>query len=98
MKVMWIKHIRYYFTASQFALTTPHFIWKLKKNSYPSGVIEQPVRSFLNKLHVLKNVIPTVPKQERFIVLPYPGTLSSNLKRKLRTCFKNSLPQYNIKY
>ena len=69
----------------------------LKKNSYPSGIIEQSIRSFLNKLHVPKKVIPTVPKKELFIVLPYLGTLSSNLKRKLRTCFKNSLPQCNIK-
>ena len=69
----------------------------LKKNSYPSGIIEQSIKYFLNKLHVPKKVIPTVPKKELFIVLPYLGTLSSNLKRKLRTCFKNSLPQCNIK-
>ena len=69
----------------------------LKKNSYPSGIIEQYIKSFLNKPHVLKKVIPTVPKEELFIVLPYLGTLSSNLKRKLRTCFKHSLPQCNIK-
>ena len=41
--------------------------------------------------------IPTVPKKELFKVLPYLGTMSSNLKQKLRTCFKNSLPQCNIK-
>ena len=52
---------------------------------------------FLNKLHVPKIVIPTVPKKQLFIVLPYLGTISSGLKRKLRTCFKNSLPQCNIK-
>ena len=69
----------------------------LKKNSYPAGIIEQSIRSFLNKLHVPKKVIATVPKNELFIVLPYLGTLSSNLKRKLKTCFKNSLPKYNIK-
>ena len=69
----------------------------LKKNRYPSRIIEQSIRSFLNKLHVPKKVIPTVPKKELFIVLPYLGTLSSNLKQKLRTCFKNSLPQCNIK-
>ena len=63
-----------------------------KKNSYPSGIIEKPIRSFLNELH-----IPTVHKKELLIVLPYLGTLSSNLKRKLTTCFKNSLPQCNIK-
>ena len=31
------------------------------------------------------------------MVLPYLGTMSSNLKQKLRTCFKNSIPQCNIK-
>ena len=69
----------------------------LKKNSNPSGIIEQSIRSFLNKLHVLKKVVSTVPKKELFVVLPYLGTLSSNLKWKLRTCFKNSLPHCNIK-
>ena len=69
----------------------------LNNNNYPSGIIEQSIRSFLNKLHVPKKVIPAIPKKELFIVLPYLGTLSSNLKRNLRTCFKNSLPQCNIK-
>ena len=55
------------------------------------------MRSFLIKLHAPKKVIPAVPKKKLFIVLPYLGTLSSNLKRKLGTCFKNSLPQCNIK-
>ena len=32
-----------------------------------------------------------------FIVLPYLGTISSNLKWKLRTCFTKSLPECNIK-
>ena len=51
----------------------------LKKNRYPSGIIEQSIRSFLNKLHVPKKVIPNVPKKELFIVLLCLGTLSSNL-------------------
>ena len=55
----------------------------LKKNSYPSGIKEKSMKSFLNKLHVPKKVIPTVLKNELFIVLPYLRTLSSNLKRKL---------------
>ena len=67
----------------------------LKWNSYPSRIIEQSIRSFLKKLHVPKKVIPTVPKKELFIVLPSLGMLSSNLKRKLRTCFKSSLPHCN---
>ena len=51
----------------------------------------------MNTLHVPKEVIPAVPKKEFFVVLLYLGTLSSNLKWKLRICFKNSLPLCNIK-
>ena len=69
----------------------------LKKNRYPSGIIEQSIRSFLKKLYVPKKVIPTIPKEELFIVLPYLGTLSSNVKQKLRTCFKNLLPHVIVK-
>ena len=80
-----------------FHLEVENFGEMLKKNSYPSRIIEQSIKSFLNKLYVPKNVIPTVPKKEIFIILPYLGTMSFNLNQKLRTCFKNSLPQCNIK-
>ena len=85
-------------------MTTPYFICEvanlrelLKRNSYTSGIIEQLIKSFLNKLYVPKKVIAIAPKKQLFIVLPYLGTLSSNLKRKLRPCFKNSLSHSNIK-
>ena len=68
-----------------------------KKNSYPSKIIEQSIKPFLKRLHRLKKVFVTVPKKELFIVLPYLGTMSTNLKQKLRTSFKNSLPQCKIK-
>ena len=35
----------------------------LKKNSYPSGVIELSIRPFLNRLHVPKEVYLTPPKE-----------------------------------
>ena len=56
--------------------------------------MEQSMKSFLNKLYAPKK---TVPKKELFIIPSYLGTMSSNLKQTLRTCFKNSLPQCNIK-
>ena len=68
----------------------------LKRNSYPSGIKEQSIKSFLKKLYVLRKLIPTVPKGEFFTILPYQGNMPSNLRRKLRTCFKYSLPQCNI--
>ena len=63
----------------------------LKKNSSPSGILEQSIKPVLNKVHVPKKVIPTVPKKKLFIVGPYLEMISSNLN------FKNSLPQCNIK-
>ena len=63
---------------TSFNLEVEHFRKIFKNNSYPSGITEQSIRSFLNKLP--KKVIPTVPKKELFIVLPYLGRLSSNLK------------------
>ena len=69
----------------------------LKRNSYPSGIIDQSIKTFLNKLYVPKKVYLTAPKKELLIILPFLGTMSSNLKRKLQTCFRNSLPQCNIK-
>ena len=70
----------------------------LKRNIYPSWIIEQFIKSFLNKLYVLKksNSIPTVPTKKHFILLPYLATMSSNLEWKLRTSFKNSLPKCDI--
>ena len=69
----------------------------LKKNIDPLEIIELSIKSFLNILYVPKKVIPIVNKKEFFLILPYLETMSSNLKQKLRTCFKNSLPQCNIK-
>ena len=37
------------------------------------------------------------PKTELLIILPFLGTMPSNLKRKLQTSIRNSLPPCNIK-
>ena len=65
----------------------------LKKNSYPSSIIELSIRTFLNRLYVPKQVYSTALKKELLIILPFLGTMSSNLKRKLQTSIRNSLPQ-----
>ena len=54
-------------------------------------------RTFLNRLYVPKQVYSTAPKKELLIILSFLGTMSSNLKRKLQTSIRNSLPQCNIK-
>ena len=70
----------------------------LKKNSYPSSIIELSIGTFLNRLYVPKQVYSTAPKKELLIILPFLGTMSSNSKRKLQTSIQNySLTQCNIK-
>ena len=69
----------------------------LKKNSYPSRIIELSIRTFLNRLYVPKQVYSTAPKKELLVILTFLGTMSSNLKQKLQTSIQNSLPQCNIK-
>ena len=69
----------------------------LKKNSYPSGIVELSIRTFLTRLYVPKKVYSTAPKKELLIILPFLGTMSSNLKQYLQTCIGSSLPQCNIK-
>ena len=66
-------------------------------NSYLSGIIELSMRTFLNRLYVPKQVYSTAPKKELLIILPFLGTMSSYLKRKLQTSIRNSLRKCNIK-
>ena len=44
---------------TSFHFTVKNIIRILKNNSYPSGIIEQIIKSISNKLHVPKKVIPT---------------------------------------
>ena len=48
----------------------------LRKNSYPSSVIDSCIYKFLNKVLVTAKVVHTVPKRDIFITLPYLGFFS----------------------
>ena len=92
----------FYLAVILFALNTHYLeVEKLteifKKNGYPSGIIELSIRIFLNRLYVPKQIYSTAPKKELLIILLFLGTMSSNLKWKLHTSIRNSLPQCNIK-
>ena len=56
----------------------------LKNNSYRLGIIQKTIKSFLNKLYVPKKLIPTVPKRQIFIVLPYGSNDGIQCKAKTR--------------
>ena len=65
-----------------------------KKKGYLPNIIT--IRTFLNRLYVLKQIYSTAPKKELLIILPFLETMSSNLKQKLQSSIQNSLPQCNI--
>ena len=54
-------------------------------------------QKFLNKLYVRKQIVATVPKTELLVVLPFLGTVSLNLRKRLYKSGSQSLPQCNIK-
>ena len=60
-------------------------------------MIEQCVKTFFKKLYVPKKICLTAPKKELLIILPYLGTMSSNLKKKLKNCLEKSLPQCQLR-
>ena len=68
-----------------------------KCNNYPVNIIDQCIKKFFDKLYVPKQIVPTVPKKELLVVLPYLGTFSLNLRKRLYKSVSKSLPQCNIK-
>ena len=68
-----------------------------KCNNCPVNVIDQCVKKFLDKLYVPKQILPTVPKKELLVVLPYLGANSLSLRKGLHKSVSKSLPQCNIK-
>ena len=68
-----------------------------KCNSFPVNAIDQYIKKFFVKLHVAKQIVPTVPKKELLVVLPYLGTFSLNLRKRLYKSVSKSLPQCKIK-
>ena len=68
-----------------------------KCNNYPVNIIDQCIKKFLDKLYARKQIVPAVSKKELFVVFPYLGTFSLNLRKCLRKSVSKSLPQYNLK-
>ena len=65
-----------------------------QKNVYPENFIGRCFKSFLNRIHILKEKVPTVEKKPRRLVLLYLGTISlqtskwqKSIKRVLN-CYK----------
>ena len=69
-----------------------------KCNNYPVNIIDQCIKKFLDKLYVPKQIVPTVPKKELLVVLPYLGTFSLNLRKRFYNLVSKSLPMQYESY
>ena len=80
-----------------FHIEIEHLRSIFKCNNYPVNIIDQCIKEFLDKLYVPKQIVPTVPKRELLVVLPFLGKFSLNLRKRLYKSVNQSLPQFNIK-
>ena len=80
-----------------FHIKVEHLRSIFKCNNYPVNIIDQCIKKFLDKLYVPKQILLTVLKKELLIVLPFLGTFSLNLRKRLCKAVSKSLPQCNIK-
>ena len=62
-------------------------------NNYPVNIIDRCIKKFLGKLYVPKQIVPTAPKKELLVVLPYFGAFSLNLRKRLHKSVRKLLPQ-----
>ena len=69
----------------------------LVKNNYPSNFIDLYIKSFLNKLYTPKVMVPNVPKRNVFVNLPFLGSTSFQIPKKLQKLFSDKLTPCNLK-
>ena len=59
-----------------------------QRNSYPENFLDKCFKLFLNRIHTLKEKVPTVEEKLLRFVLPYFGTLTLQTKTKLQKSIK----------
>ena len=69
----------------------------LIKHNYPLNFIDLCIKSFLNKLYTPKVVVPNVPKRNVFVKLPFLGSTSFQIRKKLQKLFSDKLTSCNLK-
>ena len=69
----------------------------LMKRNYSLNFIDLCIKSFLNKLYTPKVTVQNVPKRDVFVKLPFLGSTSFQIQRKLQKLFRNKLTSSNLK-
>ena len=70
--------------------------YKLKKiflkNGYPSSFFDECLQKFKKRIFEPQTSMDTVPKREFKMILPYCGTLSNKVQKKIKKLFSNFIP------
>ena len=80
-----------------FSICCDHLKTILIKNNYPLNFIDTCIKSFLNKLYTPKVMVPNVPKRNVFVKLPFLGSTSFQIRKKLQKLFSDKLTSCNLK-
>ena len=94
---------RYFSICSSYALFHLEVV-KFKeiflRNGYPSSFIDQCIRKFLDKIFIKKIRVQTAPKKEFLIVMPFLGSLSGKIEKRIRSLIQKMIPwgKVNIVY
>ena len=67
----------------------------LRQNGYPTQFLDKIISKFFDKSPKKRITITTVPKETSRLVLPYLGTQSLGLKKRLYKLFKELVPSGN---
>jgi len=67
------------------------------KNKFPMSVIQKQIRLFLNKMLCPKPMNYNVPRDIRYLKLPYYGHTSFVLRKQLQKLLSNHFPQINFR-
>ena len=67
----------------------------LRKNRYPEGFVDKVIYSFLNNKFTPSTPIHTVPRKKIRMMLPYLGSTSFTIRKKLKQLFR-MIPSYSV--
>ena len=91
------RSFRICFDIKTFHFEIDHLKTILIKNNYALNFIGSCIKSFLNKLYTPKVVVPNVPKRNVFVKLPFLGSTSFQIRKKLQKLFSDKLTSCNLK-
>ena len=67
------------------------------KNGYPSKFVDKCIMKFFDKLYQKKVLLPTVPKMELTMILPYLGITSSRVRTSIIRALRKNFPFCSLK-